>query len=105
MSYTTRFNGFFLGCSTGLTLLVGLALGLPVSLYGPLGGLTDYLIELTVFTAIFGACRLTERLHTYRADRTALHSTEAAWLKWTAQLEARKADVVSRPEQIFKKVA
>jgi hypothetical protein len=91
MSHTTRFNGFFLGCSIGLTLLVALALGLPVSLYGPLGGLTDYLIELTVLSAVFGAYRLTERLQTYRADNAALHSTEAAWLKWTAQLAARKA--------------
>ena len=91
MSHTTRFNGFLLGCSVGLTLLVGLALGLPVSLYGPLSGLTDYLVELTVFSAIFGAYRLTERLQIYRADLAALHSTEAAWLKWTAQLEARQA--------------
>jgi hypothetical protein len=91
MSYSMRLNGFFLGCSVGLTLLIGLAFGMPVSLYGPLGGLADYLIELTVLSAIFGACRLTERLHAYRADRAALHSTEAAWLKWTAQLEVRKA--------------
>ena len=105
MSHTTRFNGFFLGCSIGLTLLVGLALGLPVSLYGPLGGLTDYLIELTVLSAIFGAYRLIERLQTYRADKAALYSTEAAWLKWTAQLEAHKAAVVAAPEQIFKKAA
>jgi hypothetical protein len=91
MSHSMRLNGFFLGCSVGLTLLVGLALGVPVSLYGPLGGLTDYLIELTVLSAVFGAYRLTERLHTDRAERTALHSTEAAWLKWTLELEARKA--------------
>jgi len=91
MSHSIRFNGFFLGCSIGLTLLVGLALGLPVSLYGPLGGPANYLIELTVFSVIFGTYRLTQRLQTYRADRAALHSTEAAWLKWTAQLEARKA--------------
>jgi hypothetical protein len=105
MSCTTRFPGFFLGCSVGLTLLVGLALGLLVSLYGPLGGLMDYLIELTVLSAVFGAARLTERLHTSRGERAALHSTEAAWLKWTAQLEARKAAVVATPEQIFKKAA
>ena len=68
--------------------------GVPVSLYGPLGGLTDYLIELTVFSAILGAYRLTERRYTDRADRAermALDSTEAAWLRWTAQLEAHKA--------------
>ncbi len=105
MSYSMRFNGFVLGCSVGLTLLIGLAFGLPVSLYGPLGGLADYLIELTVLSAIFGACRLTERLQTYRADRAALHSTEEAWLKWTAQLEAQKVAAVATPEQIFKKVA
>jgi len=95
MSHTTRFNGFFLSSSVGLTLLVGLALGVPVSLYGPLGGPANYLIELTVFSAIFGAYRLTERLHASRADKAALHSTEAAWLKWTAQLEARKAVVTA----------
>jgi hypothetical protein len=105
MSHTTRFNGFFLGCSIGLTLLVGSAFGLPVSVYGPLGGLTDYLIELTVFTAIFGACRMTERLHTYRADRAALHSTEAAWLKWTAELAARKAAATAASASDLKKAA
>ena len=105
MSYTTRFNGFFLGCSVGLTLLVGSGLGLPASLYGPLGGLGDYLIEMTVLSAIFGAYRLTERLQTYRAERAALRSTEAAWLKWTAQLEARKAAEAAASVSDFKKAA
>jgi hypothetical protein len=105
MSHSMRFNGFFLGCSVGLTLLIGLAFGLPVSLYGPLGGLADYLIELTVLTAIFSACRLTERLHAYRAERTALHSSEEAWGKWTAQLEARKAATVAPSAPTLKKAA
>jgi hypothetical protein len=105
MSYPTRFNGFFLGCSVGLILLVGLAVGLPVSLYGPLGGLADYLIELTVLSAIFGAARLTERLYTYRAEGAALHSTEAAWLKWNAQLEARKATETAASAPDLKKAA
>jgi hypothetical protein len=105
MSHTTRFNGFFLGCSVGLTLLVGLAVGVPVSLYGPLGGLADYLIELTVLTTIFGACRLTERLHTYRAERSALHSTEEAWVKWTLELEARKTAKTAASTSDLKKAA
>jgi hypothetical protein len=105
MSYPTRFNGFFLGCFTGLTLLIGLALGLPVSLYGPLGGMANYVSELTVFTAIFGACRLTERLYIHRAERTALHSTEAAWLKWTAEIAARKEAATAASISDLKKAA
>jgi hypothetical protein len=105
MSYSMHLNGFFLGCFISLTLLVGLALGLPVSLYGPLGGLADYLSELTVISAIFGAYRLTERLHTDRAERTALHSTEQAWLKWTTELEARKAAETAASASDLKKAA
>lgn len=105
MSHTTRFNGFYLGCSIGLTLLVGLAVGVPVSLYGPLAGLTDYLIELTVLSAIFGAYRLTERLNTYRGEKAALHSTEAAWLKWTAELATRKAADAAASASDLKKAA
>ncbi len=72
MRQTSRSDGLFLGCAVGLTLLAGLAVGVPVSLYGPLGALTDYLIELTVLSAVFGAYRLAERLQSYRAGKAAL---------------------------------
>lgn len=46
MSYSSRLKGFFLGCVIGFTLTARLAFALPISLFGPMGGLADYANEL-----------------------------------------------------------
>ena len=91
MSYSTRRNGFFLGCVIAFALVTRLAFALPISLFGPLGGLADYANELAILVALIASFRLTERLKSHYAKRTVLRSLEEGWVKWTAQLEAQKS--------------
>jgi len=100
-----RLKGFFLGCVIGFALVARLAFALPISLYGPMGGLADYVHELAILVALLAASRLTERLKSYYAKRTVLRLLEAGWVKWTAQLEAQKSAAAAPSVPLLKKVA
>ena len=102
MSYSIRFKGFFLACVIGFALAARVAFALPISVFGPLGGLADYTNELAILIALLAAARLTERLKSYYAKRTVLRLLEEGWIKWTAELEARKGAAAA---VILKKVA
>ena len=105
MSYSFRLKGFFLGCVIGLALATRLAFALPISLFGPQGGLADYANELAILVALLAASRLTERLKSYYAKRAVLRLLEAGWVKWTAQLEAQKSAAATQSVPVLKKVA
>ena len=105
MSYSYRLKGFFLGCVIGFALSARLAFALPISLFGPLGGLADYANELAILVALLAAARLTERLKSYYAKRTVLRLLEASWVKWTAELEAQKSAAAALSVPLLKKVA
>lgn len=105
MSYSSRLKGFFLGCVIGFALTARLAFALPISLFGPLGGLADYANELSILVALLAASRLTERLKSYYAKRTVLRLLEEGWVKWTAELEARKSVLAAAPTADLKNAA
>lgn len=105
MSYSSRLKGFFLGCVIGFTLTARLAFALPISLFGPMGGLADYANELAILVALLAASRLTERLKSYYAKRTVLRLLEEGWVKWTAELEARKTAKTAAPAADLKNAA
>jgi hypothetical protein len=105
MAYSPRLKGFFLGCVFGFALTARLAFALPISLFGPLGGLADYANELAILVALLAASRLTERLKSYYAKRTVLRLLEEAWVKWTAEHEAQKSAAPAPSAAILKKVA
>jgi len=105
MSYSNRLKGFFLGCVIGFALTARLAFALPISLFGPLGGLADYANELAILVALLAASRLTERLKSYYAKRTVLRLLEEGWVKWTAELEAQKSALAAAPAADLKKAA
>jgi len=91
MSYSRHLKGFFLTCLIGLALSARLVFALPISLFGPLGGLADYANELAILVALLAASRLTEVLKNYYAKGIVLRLMEEGWVKWTAQLEAQKS--------------
>jgi hypothetical protein len=105
MAYSLRLKGFFLGCVITFALTARLAFALPISLFGPMGGLVDYANELAILVALLAASRLTERLKSYYAKRTVLRLLEEGWVKWTAQLEAQKSAAPAPPAVLLKKVA
>ena len=105
MASSLRLKGFFLGCVIGFALIARLAFALPISFFGPLGGLNDYANELAILVALLAASRLTERLKNYYAKRTVLRLLEEGWVKWTAEIEARKSAAAAPPVPLFKKVA
>lgn len=105
MSYSFRLKSFFLGCVIAFALVARLAFALPISVFGPMGGVADYANELAILVALLFASRLTERLKNYYAQRTVLRLLEAGWVKWTAELEAQKAAAAAAPVVILKKVA
>ena len=105
MSYSLRFKGFFLGCVIGFALTTRLAFALPMSLFGPLGGLADVANELSIVIALLVACRMTERFKSYYDSRARRRVLEEGFVKWTAELEARKTAAALSSEPLLKKVA
>ena len=105
MSHSIRFKGFFLGCVIGFALAVRLAIALPISLFSPIGGLTDVANELSIVIALLGAFRMAERFKSYYDNRARRLVLEQGFVKWASDLEARKAVAVVSPEPLLKKVA
>ena len=105
MSYSLRFKGFFLGCVIGFALTVRLAFALPMSLLGPIAGLADVANELSIVIALLAACRITERFKIYYDNRVRRRVLEEGFVKWTAELEARKPAAAISAEPMLKKVA
>jgi hypothetical protein len=105
LSYLLRLKGFFLGCVIGSALVTRLDFAGSIGLFGSMGGLADYASELSILVAIFAAARLTQRLNTYYDSRARRRVLEEGFVKWTAQLEARKSAAAGSSAQILKKVA
>ena len=95
MSHSPRSKGLFLGISIGLALVTHLAFASSSILFGPMGGLAYYFIEISILVAIFAATRLTERLNRYYDNRARRRVLEEGFMKWTAQLEAQKSAAIS----------
>ena len=105
MSYSTRLKAFFLGCVVGFTLMARLLIALPLVILGPMGGLAGIANELSIVVALLAAYRLTERLKSYHAKRTVIRLMETGWVKWLAELEARKSLFANSAESLLKNVA
>ena len=95
MSHSLRSKGLFLGCIIGLALVTRLAFAGSSILFGPMGVLADYSIEMSILVAVFAATRLTERLNRYFDNRARRRVLEEGFIKWTAQLEAQKTAAIS----------
>ena len=105
MSYSYQLKGLFLGCVIGLALVTRLAIALPISVFGPIGGLVDVANELSIVIALLTAYRLTGRLRNYYDNRVRRRVLEQGFVKWMAELEARKAVAAAPSVPLLKKVA
>ena len=105
MSYCVRLKGFFLGCVIGFALTARLAFALPLSLFGPLGGLADVANEMSIVIALLVACRITDWFKNYYDNLVRRRVLEEGFVKWAAELEARKTAAALSSELLLKKVA
>ena len=105
MAHSLRLKGFFLGCVIGMALVTRLAFAASIGLLGPLSGLAGIANELCVIVALFAASRLTERLNCYYDNRARRRVLEQGFLKWMAELEAKKSAVATEPTSVLKKAA
>jgi hypothetical protein len=105
MSHSMRIKAFFLGCVIGFALMVRLLIALPLVTLGPMGGLADIANELSIIVALFAAYRLTERFNSYHTKRTVIRLMETGWVKWLAELQARKSMSANSVETLLKNVA
>jgi hypothetical protein len=105
MSHSLRLKGFFIGCVIGLTLIARLAFALPIALVGPVGGLADVVNELSIVVALLAAFRIKDRFESYYDNLLRRRVLEAGFMKWTAELEARKSAPAVLAAPLLKKVA
>ena len=100
-----RLKTFFFGCVIGFAMMARLLIALPLVILGPMGRLANIADELSIAVALLTAYKLTERLKSYHAKRTVIRSVETGWVKWLAELEARKSMPANSAEPLLKNVA
>ena len=105
MSYLMRLKIFFLGYVIGFAMMARLLIALSLVILGPMGGLANIADELSIAVALLAAYKLTERIKCYHAKRTVIRLMEKGWVKWLAELEARKSMSANSAEPLLKNVA
>jgi hypothetical protein len=105
MSHSLRSQGFFTGCVIGIALTARLAITLAIGLFGPLGGLADLANELSIVIALLAAFRIKDRFENYYDNLIRRRVLEEGFVKWTAELEARKATPAVPAAPLLRKVA
>lgn len=105
MSHSNRFKIVFIGSVFAFAIATRLVIALPINLFGPIGGLADVANELSFVIALLAATRLTDRFNSYFDNRARRLVLEQGFLKWTKELEMRRAEATVAPRPLLKKVA
>jgi hypothetical protein len=106
MSYSFRSKTIALACGIGFTLMIRLAIGLAINLFGrSLDGLADAANEIPLVAGLLASFRLLERIEAHFAKVGVIRIMETGWVKWLAEIEAQKSVKSRLFKDVLKKVA